>query len=100
MSTEIWWHVATVVAICLALSALLLVLGIARLVAHLPGVGRRPPAPGVPVGTKIAPLVLPRLDTGALESLWCVDADRLVLFVSPSCSGCKELAPGLQPVLE
>lgn len=100
MSTDGWWHVATAVALCLALVELVLVLGVARLVAHLPGVGRRPPSPGVPVGTRIPPLMLPRLNTGVLEPLPHGDAAHLVLFVSPSCSGCKELVPGLQPVLE
>lgn len=98
MGAETGWHVATVVALCLAVAEGILVLGLARVVA--PMMGRRPAPPGVPAGTVLAPITLPRVGVRGREPVMASGADRVVLFVSPNCSACKALLPAIQPEID
>ena len=98
MGEETWWHLATAVALFLALVEGALVLGLARVVASR--VTPRQAPPGIDVGTMIPPVVLQRADTTERESVSHPAVDRVVLFVSPHCSACKPLLPTIQPVIE
>lgn len=98
MGAETGWHVATVVALCLAVAEGILVLGLARVVA--PVMGRRPAPPGVPAGTVVVPMTLSRAGVRGQEPVLASGVDHVVLFVSPNCSGCKALLPAIQPEIE
>lgn len=94
-----WWHIATVVALCLALIEGVLILGLARAVA--PRMGPPPrDVVGVDVGTAVPSIMLSRVGTGAPEPISGHGVDRVVIFVRPSCSGCTELVPVLEPAVE
>jgi len=101
MGTEVWWHTATIVALVLTAAEAILLLGLARAVAPLVVSRPGPPAErGVAVGTKMPFMLLPTAAHGHLQPVIGDGTDRVVLFITPSCSACTAVLPTLQPVIE
>jgi|GEM_PF-3571893 hypothetical protein len=101
MGAEMWWHVATIIALVLAAAEAILLLGLTRVVAPLvTGSGPRQSAErGVAVGTIMPAMRLPAADDGCLQPVIGDGIDRVVLFISPSCHVCTTVLPTLQPAI-
>jgi len=102
VGAESWWHAATVVALALALVEGVLLLGLARAVAPLLAArgGDRSAEWGLPVGTTAPALRLAGRGSDVPEPVVLAGRDHIVLFLTPSCSGCVAVAPVIQPVIE
>ncbi len=98
MDAEGWWHVATLIGLCLLVVEGVLILGMARVLARI--AGRRPPTPGVPIGASVPAILLPSLGDEIPQLIVGDGVARVVLFVSTACPGCAELVPSVQPTVD
>lgn len=101
MSAETWWHLVTVTALVFAVAAALLAIGLARAVAVLTQSAHRmtPADRGLVVDASVPAVLLPARFGAGPEPLLRPGIDQLVLFLSPTCSGCTALASTVQPAL-
>jgi methylamine dehydrogenase accessory protein MauD len=97
------WLVSYVALWILVIALLVLVLTMARLIGLLyrrfPPYGARGDADGVPIGSKIPPYRGISIDGDAIEVPDPLTRrPGIVVFVSPSCGACAELAPAIRSI--